>query len=444
MPDQYFYRTLGMEFGPVSLTAIRELIGRGTLSAGDQYCGVGGAWRDVSFLIAASTKTGFPSKDGSVASTQLIEPTRPEPRSPTGTTPTKQSDVRTPAGASRPLNHLEKRQTNSGAVPTSSDMPVTSNRWIYRTKEGAVGPIDTEQFLLAVRNGIVVPQTFVRLADSLQWMTAAEIAGLEFPQSSPITPAGKSAKPDSAATHLPANIEMQRLFAECLDSKQFKKTTPRRDQLKSSSSDLNVQITSGLSAAFCYAWGAFRSTFELILSLLNRAFWYRAVQVSVFVAVAVAVAPPLIAQVADSLITQRQVYADLAEMFAKLKELRSKDVDPASWEAFQKQSEEKLATLLPKLNRDAVKLDSVSMSLLRVGRDYLPRLLKDAKPLTTKTAKDAETHLTVVKFELQKQSSPGQQWDFWTASIVFLDVFGVCAVLVYFGKNWWLRTVATR
>lgn len=51
MSEEYFYKTLGMEFGPVSLAEIRELLSQGVIGLGDRFRIGASPWRDVAEIV---------------------------------------------------------------------------------------------------------------------------------------------------------------------------------------------------------------------------------------------------------------------------------------------------------------------------------------------------------------------------------------------------------
>ena len=120
MSDDYFFKQLGMEFGPVPLTTIQEMVNQGGLAADDQFRQYGGQWRDVAVLMTRSeTLPPVPAPSRAQAA---------------GQAPIDRQPLRSVVETSALKRPLERPQETDGSPPqpvpvTNTTAPVTaSNR----------------------------------------------------------------------------------------------------------------------------------------------------------------------------------------------------------------------------------------------------------------------------------------------------------------------------
>lgn len=398
MSDEYFYKTNGMDVGPVPLAVIQQLIKDGTLKAGDQFRSLGGSWRDFAILLnRPETSNALPTVNA-------------------GRSNQAATDVKTPS----PLLSPSK--------PSVEDAP-----WLFQTRRGIVGPITTEQFLEAAKHGVVNPQTLVQLKDSPEWMAAAEIQGLVFPMIESTAPSDSLSLTAPPVSRPLSNREMRDLFVECVSRQHASNTKLPPNPPRFSRLHLNLRWTEIFISGFSMVWEAVSRLFEWLLSTFGYVLRTRSVWASAVVLLVVLLIPKF----SISLVTQREVYSSLDQTFSELKDLRSRNVDLSTWQEFKQRSIGRLNELEPQLEKKANSSDKASMSLLWIARDYLPRLLEDQRGASPETEQKIESHLEIVQHAIRQSSQSGEPWDVWTMAIVGMDVLGALAAVVYFGKKWW-------
>ena len=401
MPDEYFYKTLGMDFGPVSLKEIRELRSQDVLGPSDQFRVQGGPWRVVAEMDPDAPLSHDPAKPRSRSSNRL-------PLEATGG-----------AAKSPPIADREE------PAP-----------WVFWAKTGAVGPLTTGQFLAAIQSGDVEPKTKVRFMQSTEWIAADAIPGLEFPASSP--PESISISTPSAPRESIPNREMRQLFAECVTRQKSSQPSPLPVRSQTPGVSLPTGWMGSVSAGISFVVGVVALIFDWLLFILGFAMRSRIVWASTCVLLLFVFLPKFTA----AWVTQEQDYATLSGTFTEWKELRTQDVDETIWEDFQERSSNQLSELIPRLEKRAHISDKSSMSLMWVARDYLPTLLVDPTSPSQEVATRIETHFAIVDAVKKKASETGetpQSQDFWMSGIVVLDLLVVLGAALFFGRKRWAK-----
>ena len=396
MADQYFYKTLGMEFGPVSLAEIRELLAKGVLGAGDQLRTGQGAWQSISEAMR-------------------------NPPLPTQST------------ASSPSKPLVKGTAKTGVVPAPKQPSQESGQWVFMATTGAVGPLTTEQFLKAVQSGQVQPKTMVRLFQNTEWITAEQITGIEFPQS--VRAAAQATAPppvqEAPEARSAPNAEMRHLFVECISRQRSSLLAQPTSNSRAIKMGQGSRLAGGITAAFSCVTGLFISAAEWIVA----AFIFLIKSRIVWAAVCLLLVVLSIPRISASLVTQGQVLSTLEQTYSEFKDLQARKADQETWKEFQQRSTKTLAKLTPQLKRNANVEDKISMSLMWMARDYFPELLNGQADSTTKTEQKIELHFATINDALRQAKPKQKEWDTWTMTIVGIDVIGVLAVLLYFGRK---------
>jgi len=396
MPDQYFYKTLGMEFGPVSQAEIRELLAKGVLGAGDQLRSGQGAWQSISEAMRNP----------------------PRPNQSTANSPSKP---------------IVKSAVKPGVVPAPKQPSQENGQWVFMATTGAVGPLTTEQFLKAVQSGQVQPKTMVRLFQNTEWITAEQITGIEFPQSvREATPAtGPQPVQDAPDTCSAPNAEMRHLFAECISRQRSNLPAQTAAHSRSISMGQGSRLAGGITAAFSSVTGLFISAAEWMVA----AFIFLIKSRIVWTAVCLLLVVLSIPRISASLVTQGQVLSTLEQTYSEFKDLQARKADQETWKEFQQRSTKTLAKLTPQLEKNANVEDKVSMSLMWMARDYFPELLNGQADSTTKTEQKIELHFATINDALRQAKLKEKEWDTWTMSIVGIDVLGVLAALLFFARK---------
>ena len=394
MPDQYFYHTLGMEFGPVSQAEIRELLSKGVLGPGDQFRIGMGPWRDVAEL------THKP----------------PPPKPFTGNGPSKPV-----AGGTAKVE----------AVSAANESSNETRPWVYLSKTSLVGPLTTEQFLKAVQSREVQPKTMVRLIQNSEWIVAEQITGLKFPQgiheeipATDVSPVREV--PNSRAV---PNAEMRHLFAECVSRQRTSHPVQPTPHSRSINTGRGSRLAGGITSAFSVITGLFVSVVEWLVAAGISLVKSRIAWAGVGLLLVVLSIP----RISASLVTQGQVLSTLEQTYSEFKDLQAREVDQETWKEFQHRSAKTLEKLTPQLQKNANVEDKISMSLMWMTRDYFPALLNGLEDSTTELESKIELHFATIKDALRQASLKQEKWDSWTISIVGLDVVGVLAALMYFG-----------
>lgn len=308
----------------------------------------------------------------------------------------------------------------------SNDFRESGAEWCYLGKAGEVGPVATAAFLRAVQSGAVLPETRVRLAGSNDWFAAGEIDGLEFP-----LVASTESVPDRAESpRAEPNLEMRRLFAECVDRQRAGTSRHPREQPRELTGPTKLQSLAARVASGLKAVAALNA---LIFAPLGRFLQLRVVWVSIAVLLAELVAFQIVSKLPASFTSQERDYLSLMETFGEWKELQSRNASDGEWDEFCARSEEKLETVLPNLERNARSSDPVSMALLRIARDDMPRLLYERPSPDSRVALDTTAHFWAPQAKFRQASQPTEQWDVAMVTIIGVDLLIVFATVGYIG-----------
>ncbi|WP_010586460.1 DUF4339 domain-containing protein [Schlesneria paludicola] len=327
----------------------------------------------------------------------------------------------------------------SKGVIDSNAAEVPDACWIYQTSTGNVGPITTEQFMEAVQAGVVSPSTLVRLKNSMAWMKASEIEGLEF-TSRPSTDKNSSTTLDRSAKKnslAPANNEMLKLFAECVDRQQSKTPKPAKGAVRPQPirrrSLIGDSLVPLLQSIISYPMDVATGVAENAWPFAARALRSWIVWSSVATLIVIFAIPKL----PITWTTQKHVYSTLAQIVAELEEFRLKNPTAHDWDRFEQRSNFQVTELLPMLQRNAKIDDPVSMSLLWLARDYIPVAIRDRAGKSAETDDKISTLLASVKVKLEKPARSRPPVDYWTMGIVAFDLVLACAAIAFFSKHWW-------
>jgi hypothetical protein len=240
--------------------------------------------------------------------------------------------------------------------------------------------------------------------------------------------------PDSAP-----NLEMQRLFLECLNKQKSHEAPNPSDRTRSTGRHLGELFRPIFAATRSTVSDLSGSAFGFVFSMLAAVFKSKIGWASMFVLAVAALSPVILPLIFDLFLTRSVIHARLAETFAQVKDLRENDVTPEAWTAMQQRSQKTLDEVLPKLARTASSSDPASLSLLWIARDYLPRILakKEVAPADIETK--IQYHLKRIKSDIAFSEAQSQPWDISTVAIVTVDVLGMCAAIAYFRRSWWNR-----
>ncbi len=409
MADRYFYRSGGINVGPISLTGLQQRVLRGDLKPGDQFSGPDGLWHDVSKLSTVSN--------------------------PKATNPVSELTPRN--------SGLKDATPLQPTPPSAAKSSATNAQWFFQTTAGVVGPITTEQFMEAVQAGVVRPQTLIRLNDDQQWMQAVDIHSLEFPVSqSPET--HHDTVPDlpdldETLARSSSSLDMRKLVRECVSRQESR--SPSRPPPRSSESRirLNSMVSSGFVSIFSRIRELTIAFYELVLDFLGRIVTSRIVWGATLLILLILVIP----KIPRPGISQHHAYSALDQIFTEFQDMRSRDVDPSVWDEFRQRTTATLAKITPQLKESANGRDPVSMSLLRISRDEMPRLISDYKESSRESENRIHASFWVVKSKFGPATPPSGSWDQWSILIVALDVIGVSAVIAYIGRTLWQRRAPT-
>lgn len=309
--------------------------------------------------------------------------------------------------------------------------------WLYREDERIIGPINTKQFLEAIRTGTVTPKTLVRLSNSFQWMVASEIDGLTFPTNYVQSTQSSSLESiqGNAAESAGRNREMRQLYVECVSrqvsSKPKRSNAPRRSRIH-----VGAWMAGVFGSMIVRVRDLITIVLEYIVSFLSRFVRSRIVWGTVILFLVAL----LTIKFSVSFVTQRQFASRLGDLFDEYKSLRSGDMNADPWQEFQRRSTAELAAMVPRLQKKAKSSNSTSMSLLWIARDYFPQVLNGRNQSRAEAETKIATHLVMVNRALPKSMNFDGRWDFWMIIILAVDVLGLCAAISYFGWNWWYRT----
>lgn len=380
MLEEYYYQTHGIEFGPVTRSAMVEMIRGRVLVIGDRYRIHPGPWRDLAEFPAV------------------------------------------PAAQSSP----------SHGVPVNSQPAPEVAPWAYLTSIGIVGPLTTGQLLDAVQSGRVSRKTLIRLQQSPDWIAAEQIEGLVFPQGRTINGGEEGLlAPRAAGPRVVPNADMRHLFAECVLRQKKSQPLPASQGSSRASDGIGAKVGGVIGSAATGVTGRVAGVLEglvaFVLALMrSRITW------GVAVILVVAMTYP---RVAGYLTTQGQTYSTLLSTSQEIARLRDAQVDEPTWEEFRRHASAELAQLVPALEWRSDTNDKASMSLLWLARDYLPAELRAGRALDPATQSKVEQHLAIVQQELWQSRDAVQHWDLLSTVIVGADVIGVVAAIVYFARK---------
>lgn len=201
MSQNWYYRVLGEEFGPVSFDTVGELAQKGLLSPGDEVRdGEKGPW------VAAESIVGlFPEPEDSdeiaqpdvqlsesseqpaqdlAAESSLLEELLGGDRQPSQTA---QSSVDAPRGT----------QERTSAGPPTEKSPIESE-WYFQVAGREVGPVTLAQLILLGESGRLAADDLVRQTGVGDWTPAGEVDQLS--AALLVAPASRSASPPDTGT----------------------------------------------------------------------------------------------------------------------------------------------------------------------------------------------------------------------------------------------------
>lgn len=179
MSQSWYYRTLGIQCGPISRDALMEMVRCGRLGEGTEVrSGDSTIWMRAGDLIAHERPEA--SADDLESMLALDEPASQGP-----------SD----------LPNIDDITFGTSEIPESARQPQSRPRWICRVRGRQLGPVEFDVMAELARAGVLSKTDRVRPEDEPKWVLAESVEGLEFSRD--------SEQPGQHAA--PGNVAPQRL-----------------------------------------------------------------------------------------------------------------------------------------------------------------------------------------------------------------------------------------
>jgi len=412
MDNQWWYQTLGEEFGPVSLDTIQELIVDGLLGAGD--------------LVRQGTESPWVS----------IQQARGPKMSDSPQTPTAKSSRGGTMSDPQQQPVVSRRAIESGMAadrPTGSEH---GTHWYCRESSTEWGPLTAEQMCNGIQQGTITSDTEVKRGSSGRWTRADDVPEL-FTQT--------AVRDSSQSTHQQEHSrdagspvsthgkEVSRAIAECYASlrqrdRRLHKTFRHR---RPAATGWNLfQWLPSLSTAAravgnLLAWIFGKLSFLRPL-LKSKALWGTTLIVAVLIAAFT---------IYRNWYSPQSAYVELQQLATEFKSLRDHAASETEWEDFSDRADHELAQLARKLSNAAQADDPVSMELLWAARDYFPKMLTDSKRQPGPGERKFDLHLkraeTLLRMHRPTESS---QPDWLIVGVTAIDL-----LLIIAGGLWWWK-----
>ncbi|MBX3436771.1 MAG: DUF4339 domain-containing protein [Planctomycetaceae bacterium] len=293
--------------------------------------------------------------------------------------------------------------------PPTPQSPASSaadeHRWYYLAGCRLCGPVSTEQLLRDAVAGRVVSETQVRLGTHGEWITASSLDGL-LPSHDTLAESGR---PSEVATSPRQRSDMSRVVAECRayllqqDLRRAQDSTRPAVSQPDRTPQVFVEIASRflrvIGAAANVVIGITSAVFAAIIAPLPRVETVlrivRSRVVWSVVICGVSIAVGLL--IYNTMTRQRRQAESIDAIALQFRELRQREAADNEWQDFADQARKRLEMLIAELEQAARADDRTSMDLLWAARDFLPRMLIDAREGPTEAERQFEVCMRRVR-----------------------------------------------
>ncbi|MEZ6146132.1 MAG: DUF4339 domain-containing protein [Planctomycetaceae bacterium] len=134
-----------------------------------------------------------------------------------------------------------------------------------------------------------------------------------------------------------------------------------------------------------------------------------------------------------STLTQAEVQTFLKQSVTELRRLRSTKAEEEQWDKFSQRTRDMLRDIIPQLEQSANTDDPVSIETLYLARDFLPKMLIDARQQPSEAERKFDVHMDRVERVYARESSWLDQIHNWPLLVIAV----IDGVLVIVGFMWW-------
>ncbi|MCA9112714.1 MAG: hypothetical protein KDA52_22370, partial [Planctomycetaceae bacterium] len=134
-----------------------------------------------------------------------------------------------------------------------------------------------------------------------------------------------------------------------------------------------------------------------------------------------------------STLTQAEVQTFLKQSVSELRRLRSTKAEEEQWDKFSQRTRDMLRDIIPQLEQSANTDDPVSIETLYLARDFLPKMLDDARQQPSQAERKFDVHMDRVERVYARESSWLDQIHNWPLLVIAV----IDGVLVIVGFMWW-------
>lgn len=287
-----------------------------------------------------------------------------------------------------------------------------SDRYYYTILGKEFGPVSAAEIQKLVSLGKLSPVDLIRDAAGTSRAVATVTAenrsqpaapsrGQEPPAGAPESSEAVSTSGVGGAPGHGSNVDMQRLFVECLERRKAHRPPPKPVRVRPEGPGLGTRLSSMLGstlgplAAFVADWG--RSAIDGLAALLVWMIRSKVVWGTVVLVTVVAVGPSVAVRVVEMLTTQDELHGRVKGVYSAIREARVNGTESETWHKARQQSEETLHSIVPLLTRRAQTADPASMALLWLARDDLPRLIAAGETPPAELERRIQNHFRIIE-----------------------------------------------
>lgn len=246
------------------------------------------------------------------------------------------------------------------------------------------------------------------------------------PQEMAVGSIAADASVSASQSHPPQSREMRQLVAEFMQQHGEKTVTTQLDNAEV----LARRPPSVVADRIC---GALLSGTSTVSSVLATIITSKPLWIMAGIVLFITMFPTL----KHRYQSEESSFVTVDEVFEEWRSLYEAEVEKSEWLDFQQHAQPRLQALIPILEKRASRDDEKSMSLLWVGRDYLPKLLSQPQAPDPMVISKIETHLATARPSLVPVESGGQT-DPWTVTVLVIDAVGILIAVVW----WWRRSLS--
>lgn len=415
MLDQWWYQTLGQEFGPVPFAELKASVSTGLIGPDDLIRDN----RKGRWLRATAVDGLFRSPISSVGNSASLE-----------TAP-----------------HLQDANpsTNSACDQQAAHDLSGSDGWFVRIAIEVFGPLTTEQIVECIEKGVIEPSTELMYGEHQEWMRAGNIEGLFRPtelskSASEQVRSDKMTQPLAVVKRAQSSVNASDAARQSLQGMHSRR--PKRTNTDSGRSQIHRMTSSTID----HSIGRLRNGFESFSAMISG--WLNVLGLLVVRmlrskiaagAIGVCLLMILVSKLPANRMTREDAYAACRNIFERATELRSRNADKAEWDRFLEVAGPDLTMVATNLEHRTEGADPITLNLLWVSRDYLPRLLQNAERGDNVAEEKVSKHLAVVRDALQSDEHGLIAWI--TGNKLFASIFIVDAVFLIGAAYWFYSSV---